>query len=161
MAAGDRISTRKTGRWDVPRIVEIERQCFPQPWDRDDFRAVLREPDGYCLVVQSEERIVGYAVYYLRKQQIELLNFGIEPTFRRQGFGRHLLGELTRKIDSRIRQAMVAVVRETNLPALAFLRACGFVAERLLKKHYLDTPEDAIAMYYRGPQVRRRFTWTK
>jgi ribosomal protein S18 acetylase RimI-like enzyme len=51
----------------------------------------------------------------------------VAPDARRQGFGRHLVGEIIRKARSQWNEVINVQTRSTNLPALGLYEAMGFV----------------------------------
>jgi ribosomal protein S18 acetylase RimI-like enzyme len=51
----------------------------------------------------------------------------VAPDVRRQGYGRHLVGEVMRKARSQWNEVIDVQTRSTNLPGLGLYESLGFV----------------------------------
>ena len=100
-------------------------------------RSILAEVDG---------RIVGYVLFWLLSEEVDIHNIAVHPDFRRHGVGRHLLEEV---VAAARRQKCIRVtldVRRSNLPAQRLYRSFGFAMRGLRKGYYSDNGEDALIM---------------
>jgi [ribosomal protein S18]-alanine N-acetyltransferase len=153
--ASDQLKTRI--RWslsyDVPRILEIEQECFGiHAWSDDDFTRCrrLRNCIGMVIETEADDDIAGYMFYELSKSSLHLLNLAVAPEYHRRGVGRRLVDKLIGKISPPHRRTSIRVdVRESNLDAQLFFRACGFRAVGVASDVYHGPPEDAYVMLYR------------
>lgn len=136
-------------RRDLEEVMAIENACFQYPWKHEDFTNCMRMRNCINLVAENNDGIiVGFMCYDLNKTTIEIRNLAVAP-FQGKGIGRRFVGRLIDKLDDR-RRRVVAVVRETNLDALLFFKAMGFLASGIIPKHWTND-EDAIRMVYRAP----------
>ena len=144
-------------RWmisrDMAEVLEIERLSFEYPWSEDEFKKTLRTRNciGMVAVDTKTYAVVGYMVYELAKNSIRLLNFAVAGHARKRGVGRMLMAKLTGKLSPQRRSRVSADVRERNLDAQLFMRACGFVATCVKRDFYEETQEDAFHFVYRHP----------
>ena len=136
-------------RRDMPEVLEIEPDSFEYPWCEDDFIRCLRQRNCIGMVVEQDDRVVGFMIYELHKTRLHLLNFAVARDFRRRGVGTQMIGKLVGKLSSDRRTRVSLEVRETNLPAQIFFRESGFRAVSVLRDYYQDTTEDAYVMQYR------------
>jgi ribosomal-protein-alanine N-acetyltransferase len=136
-------------RRDMPEVLAIENSSFEFPWSEEDFMRCLRQRNCIGMVAEREDRIVGFMVYELHKDQLYVLNFAVRPDWRRRTIGRQMIERLISKLSQQQRTNIRLNVRETNLVAQLFFRKLGFRAISLLKSYYDDTPEDAYVMQYR------------
>lgn len=145
-------------RWfqtrDLPRILEIERQAFEDPWSEEDFDRLLWQSrsEHLCRVaVQDDGRLVGYIVYQLHRRWMQILSMVVATDWRRQGIGGLLVRELTGKLVPGRRDRVECGVCETNLAAQVFFRSLGFRAVSILRDFYefCDCNQDAYRMCYR------------
>lgn len=133
---------------DLPRLVAIELESFPDPsWKAPDF---LRYD---CMVAEAQIAPDEYAIagFLVSRQNFggsqdapperEILNLAVDKSFRRNGVASTLLEhELQHEAD------VYLEVRETNVPAIHLYTKAGFteVARRV---HYYENPlESAIVM---------------
>ena len=135
-------------RRDMPEVLEIEHQSFEYAWTEEDFLCCLRQRNCIGMVAEHQERIVGFMIYELLKQQLHVLNFAVGPASRRHGIGSQMVDKLAHKLSQQRRQEIVLEVRESNLAAQVFFRSQGLVASGVLRNYYEDTEEDAYQMKY-------------
>ena len=154
MAALEKPSTLKVKiRWlvraDLPQVLAIEAASFEFPWTEEDFIRSLTNRHTLGMVAEFDGKIVGYYIYRLHKYHLHVLNIATHPYLCFYGIGRQMLAKLIEKISLTSRKRITLEVRETNLSALLFFKACGFKATEVLRNYYDDSPEDAIVMKWR------------
>jgi len=133
-------------RRDMDEVLHIEKLCFPHPWSEEDFLIALRKSNCIGIVAEIKNRVIGYMIYELQKQRLEITNIAVDPWFQRSGVGRKMIQRLKDKLAPQRRTEITAPVRESNLGAQLFLQACGFRAGEIHRGQYTDTGEDAYLM---------------
>lgn len=136
-------------RRDMPEVLGIENSSFEFSWSEDDFIRCLRQRNCIGMVAEYDERVVGFMIYELHKDQLHVLNFAVRPDVRRRGVGRQMVEKLIGKLSQQRRTRVLLEIRETNLAAQVFFRNLGFMATTVLRDYYDDTTEDAYVMQYR------------
>ncbi len=136
-------------RRDMPEVLAIEAASFEFPWLEDDFIRCLRQRNCIGMVAEHDDRVVGFMIYELNKNRIQVLNFATAPEMRRRAVGTQMVRKLVGKLSAQRRTRILLEVRETNLAAQLFFRDSGFRAISVLRDYYEDTPEDAYLMQYR------------
>jgi ribosomal-protein-alanine N-acetyltransferase len=136
-------------RRDMAEVLDIERASFENPWTEENFLCCLRQRNCIGMVAEHEHRVVGFIIYELHKARLRVLNVAVDPHARRLSVGTQMIARLIEKLSQQRRKEIVLEVRESNLPAQLFYRACGFNAVCVLRRHYDDTEEDAYVMRYR------------
>ncbi|HYA20822.1 MAG TPA: ribosomal protein S18-alanine N-acetyltransferase [Burkholderiales bacterium] len=132
---------------DIDAVMRIERNIYPHPWTRGNFRDSLNA--GYsCWVYRLAQSIIGYAVMMVAADEAHLLNLSIAAEWQRQGWGRKLLLlilELARQHHARV---MFLEVRPSNVAALALYEGFGFKQVAVRRAYYPAGParEDAIVL---------------
>jgi ribosomal-protein-alanine N-acetyltransferase len=143
------IATRGLRAADLPAVLATDRLSFPAPvWSADDYRAALWRTDVVGWAALSGDRCVGHVVYRASRRVVRVLALAVHPHHRRQGAGTALLLRAAFRAAATNRRAVVARVRETNLPALSFFRSCGFEAVGLDREFYADTREDGVRLRF-------------
>jgi ribosomal-protein-alanine N-acetyltransferase len=135
-------------RRDMPEVMAIERESFEFPWTENDFILSLRNRNCIGMVVEREERVVGFMIYELHTSRLHLLSLAVAANCRRQGIGRAMVEKLLCKLSQQRRTSLHLEVRESNLAAQVFFRAHGLRATNIVHDFYDDTPEDAYRMVY-------------
>jgi ribosomal-protein-alanine N-acetyltransferase len=136
-------------RRDMPEVLSIENNSFEFSWAEDDCIRCLRQRNCIGMVAEYDERVVGFMIYELHKDQLHVLNFAVRPDVRRRGVGRQMVEKLIGKLSQQRRTRVLLEIRETNLAAQVFFRNLGFMATTVLRDYYDDTTEDAYVMQYR------------
>jgi ribosomal-protein-alanine N-acetyltransferase len=143
-----RVHIRWMIRRDMPEVLAIEHASFEFPWCEEEFLRVLRQRNCIGMVAEYGERVVGFMIYELHRNKLQVLDFATHPDFRRAGVGRQMLAKLVGKLSNHRRTRIVLHVRETNLDAQLFYRIQGFRAMEVVREHFSDTGEDAYLMHY-------------
>jgi [ribosomal protein S18]-alanine N-acetyltransferase len=153
MSAHPKQETRVHIRWmirrDMAEVLDIESTSFEFPWLEEDFIRCLRQRNCIGMVAEQDDRVVGFMIYELHKNKLHVLNFAVAEGFRRRAVGQQMIAKLVGKLSHQRRTRVLLEVRETNLAAQLFFRACGFRAVSVLRDFYDDTTEDAYLMQYR------------
>lgn len=114
-------------RRDMAEVLEIERGSIGDPWSEEDFIRCLRQRNCIGMVAEYDERVVGFMIYELHKNQLHVLNFSVRPAERRRSVGHQMVQKLVGKLPPR-RNRIEVQVEETNLDGLLFLKCQGFKA---------------------------------
>jgi ribosomal-protein-alanine N-acetyltransferase len=146
--AQTRVHIRWMIRRDMPEVMAIEHASFEFPWCEEEFLRVLRQRNCIGMVAELGERIVGFMIYELHRNKIQVLDFATHPELRRQGIGRQMVTKLVSKLSSQRRNRIALCVRETNLPSQFFFHVVGFRAVEVLREHFPDSGEDGYTMLY-------------
>jgi len=139
-------------RADMPSVLAVEKQAFPNAWTEDDFIRCLRMRNCIGMVCEIDEAIVGYMIYEFHKNRLHLLNFAVATEHKGTGVGTAMLAKIQQKLSPERRNRIMLEIRETNLVAQLFFKRRGFRAVSVLKDFYDDVPgEDAYLFQYRCP----------
>ena len=133
-------------RRDMPEVVDIEWLSFKDYWTEDDFLRVLRGRNTIGKVAEVGETIIGFLVYEIKKNGMDILNLAVHPNWRRKGIGSALVNDLKTKI--RRRPRMRIVLSDSNLDGHLFIKAMGFAAVEVLPG-YFENGEDGYKFVYR------------
>jgi len=155
------IASQIQPRWmirrDLPEVLDCDHLAFPNdPWCEEDYLKRLRIMNAIGFVADFNESIIGSMVYELQKDRLRLLRLSIHPAFQRRQAGRRMVEVLKTKIVQQKRQELCCEVRESNLDAQLFFRACGLSAVDNIRGWFDDTGEDAIVFSYQIQLERRR-----
>lgn len=144
-----RVHIRWMIRRDMPEVLHIERESYDYPWLEEDFLRCLRQRNCIGMVAELGEKVVGFMIYELHKTKLHILNFAVDPDYRRRGVGTQMVAKLISKLSAHRRTSIMLEARESNLSAQLFFRENGFRAVCVLREYFEDTGEDAYAMQYR------------
>jgi len=153
------LSTRWMVASDYDSVMQIERASFDHPWSLDVFLKLQRASSRSCIgmVAQYRSQIVGFVMYELLKSRIEILNFAVNPDYRRLNIGSLIVEKLKNKTIQQKRSELFLSLRETNLGAQLFFQKCGFLAEAVIEDYYQDTGEAAYVFRNRLERTGKEF----
>ena len=131
---------------DLPRVVEIERSSFSDPWSSAAFRSALNEERINFHVAVRDDLVVGYAVSWCVVDEAELANLAVVPSMRGQRIGAALLDQAMADARSVGCVVMHLEVRESNASARALYQSRGFGMVGRRKRYYREPIEDALIL---------------
>lgn len=137
-------------------VLRIEEDSFEFAWSEEDFIRCLRQRNCIGMVAEHATRAVGFMVYELHRDRLHLLNLAVDPAVRLRGVGEAMLDKLVGKLSPERRKRLIVQVREKNLDAQLFFKACGWRAICVARDFYDDRfpPEDAFVFQFHVRQLR-------
>ena len=130
----------------IEAIEELEKQCFSQPWTREQLLSQLPDERHEFLAALHEGQPVGYVGMMCVLDEGYIANVAVSPACRRQGIAGALIAELLRRAGMRELAFVTLEVRAGNEAAKALYAKHGFVPVGTRKKYYASPTEDAILM---------------
>ncbi|WP_320169778.1 ribosomal protein S18-alanine N-acetyltransferase [Maridesulfovibrio sp.] len=127
----------------ISQLRALEASCFAYQWSEDQFKLGLERKAFRVLGCEKDGMLVGYLAYSTVLDEMEVLNLGVHPDFRRRGIGKALMLSLLQKCrEMEIKRGLLDV-KESNHPAIALYESLGFEKVGIRKNYYPDTREDA------------------
>jgi ribosomal-protein-alanine N-acetyltransferase len=144
------ISVRKACPEDVSPVYAIEIEVTPNPWKERYFRDELENPLSffYVAIDGSSGAIMGFIVFWLIDQQMELHNIAVSGAAQRRGVARELMKIMMQIASECEVHEIFLEVRASNKPAISLYEKFGFVSNGLRKNYYSNPSEDAILYKY-------------
>jgi ribosomal-protein-alanine N-acetyltransferase len=136
---------------DLPRVLDIERLSFTEPWSLASFRRELSLSFSRLMLAVADDPaagpagIAGYLCRWLVAGEYHILNVAVHPDFRCHGVGTALMAGAVAESRARKASLMILEVRRSNLAARRLYRKFGF-EERRLRRNYYGPGEDALVM---------------
>lgn len=141
------IEMRPMRREDVPRVMEIEQECFPTRWHESAYYTELANRSAFYIVASIDSEIVGYAGMWLIMDEAHITTLGVARDYRGRKIGEMLLvGLLDEAMRRSIRRATLEV-RQSNNVAQNLYRKYGFAAAAIRRGYYTDNGENAVIMW--------------
>lgn len=131
---------------DVDAVMSIERASFAYPWSTRFFLQELQVQCARSLVAEIDGKVVGYILFWLLPDEVDVHNLAVHTAFRRCGIGRALLRRVVERAKGRGALRVTLEVRHSNTSAQTLYRSMGFAITGIRKGYYSDNGEDALAM---------------
>ena len=145
-----RLRIRRMELADLDSVMEIAAGTKNAPnWTREAYVAVIDpagSPRRVALVAETSKDLAGFAVASLTPPEAELEAIVTAVPFQRRGVARNLVDFVVKYLRAEGVSEVLLEVRASNLQALAFYRAAGFVECGKRPRYYAEPVEDAILM---------------
>jgi ribosomal-protein-alanine N-acetyltransferase len=131
----------------LDEIMLIERSSFPYPWSPRFFLQELQVSCARSSLAESADgKILGYVLFWLLPDEVDVHNIAVRTEYRRRGIGRMLLNQVLAEARRRRASRVTLEVRHSNTAAQKLYQSFGFVITGVRKGYYSDNGEDALAM---------------
>jgi len=131
----------------LDELVELEKQCFSDPWGRNILESRMNDERSVFLVAEDEN---GAAAGYLSMSWVldegYINNVAAAPTHRRCGVGDKLLDALWDRARALSLSFLTLEVRVSNAPAIALYKKHGYRPAGIRRGYYDSPKEDALLM---------------
>ncbi len=134
---------------DLPSVLAIESLSFPNPWHETTFRGEIQHrPVSFPLVIvhSTLNKVIGYIIYWLIGEEVQINNIAVHPDFRRLGIGEHVLRQVIEQVKWRGAKFITLEVRPSNIAALTLYKKIGFRMLGVRRNYYTNPSEDAIVL---------------
>lgn len=137
---------------DFEQVLEIENECFKQPYSRKELEYEFNEnPVNKIIVAEFEGKIVGFIDFLITFNSSTIMQVAVTKEFRGQGIATQLLSEMEHSFPKEIDDIVETItleVRESNEAAKALYLKNGYELV-VVKKNYYKDGENALYMLKR------------
>jgi ribosomal-protein-alanine N-acetyltransferase len=131
---------------DIADVMAIERTAYAYPWSERFFRQEMQVECARSFLAEIGGQIVGYILFWLLPDEVDIHNVAVHRDFRRRGLGRSLLERVVFEARDRGSARVTLEVRKSNLAAQKLYESTGFTVTGVRKGYYSDDGEDALLM---------------
>jgi [ribosomal protein S18]-alanine N-acetyltransferase len=146
------VATLPLGLDRLDEVVAIEQAVSPRPWTSATWREELTRDDRCYVAAVEDGRLVGYAGCSLGAGEANVLTVAVAPDAQRRGHGGRLVATLLAEVTARGIGAVTLEVRRSSASAQRLYRHAGFVSAGVRPGYYQDDGEDAVIMWWHGPE---------
>ena len=145
------VSVRWWTNRDSPQVLDIQRLSGVTNHPKNYFIELLGERTVVGCVAEKGDRVLGYMIYEVFKNRLEVIHFEVHPEFRRQKVGFQMFGNLMEKCQKQDRRFITCVVPEYNMSMCLFLRKMGAVCRQVRRNCFENSNESGYYFeYYLG-----------
>lgn len=145
-SSAEQQSIRNMKEEDLEIVSKIESSSIKTPWKKESFKEALNDKNTMMIVSAAGNKVKGYAVVWLSKEEASLSNIAVDKEFRRLNIGTSLLKYIKNELLKLNIKELYLEVRKSNDAAINLYKKNGFkiVGER--KNFYENPREDALLM---------------
>ena len=154
------ISFNRLNSIEIPSVLSIEEQNSDDPWSELQFTTSIENSKNLCYCLSLDGKTIGYLIAMLAADTADIFNIGIDPDFKRQGYGTALLNHLIEELRKRDIGEIFLEVRAGNKSAIQFYKRQGFEEISVRKNYYTKNSknqsqrEDGIIMSIQIPSTK-------
>lgn len=126
----------------IPKVGELERKCFSQPWSEESLREVFENPLFSFWVACEGDLLVGYGGAYFAGDEANVTNIAVAKEYRGKGYGTDIVRALIEEAKRRGAERIFLEVRVGNAAAIHVYEKCGFERKGVRKNFYTAPQED-------------------
>lgn len=137
---------------DFEQVLEIENECFKQPYSRKELEYEFKEnPVNKIIVAEDEGKIIGFIDYLITFNSSTIMQVAVTAKYRKNGVATQLLSEMEKSFPKEVDDLVETItleVRESNEAAKALYLKNGYKIV-VVKNGYYKDGENAIYMLKR------------
>ena len=137
---------------DFEQVLQIENECFKQPYSRKELEYEFNEnPVNKIIVAEDEGKVIGFIDFLITFNSSTIMQVAVTSKYRGRGIATQLLAEMEKSFPTEIDDVVETItleVRESNEAAKALYLKNGYEIV-VLKKNYYKDGENAIYMLKR------------
>lgn len=137
---------------DFEQVLEIERECFKQPYTSKELEYEFYEnPVNKIIVVEDEQKVVGFIDFLITFNSSTIMQIAVTSIYRGKGIATQLLAEMENSFPKEIDEMVETItleVRESNEAAKALYLKNDYEIVTVKQNYYKDG-ENAIYMLKR------------
>lgn len=149
-----RVSVRDANTDDIPWLYKLSDAAMTEVWSEKAFSDALENENALVIAAFLESpdtgksEPVGYSVFYTAADEAELPQIAVDENFRRARIASGMMKTAFERLRDKGVSSVFLEVRKSNLPAIAFYEAEGFVRQGVRKDFYASNDgyarEDAL-----------------
>lgn len=139
------VNVRKMEFCDIKKVVELEEKYLLESLGEKLLASELSEKNNGVsfYVIENDDVVIGYIGRYYFFQEAEVLNFVVDESYQRQGYGQKLFDKMVE--DMKDVKKITLEVRASNIKGINFYTKNGFKQVGVRKKYYKNG-EDALLL---------------
>lgn len=139
------VNVRKMEFRDIKKVVELEEKYLLESLGEKLLASELSEKNNGVsfYVIENDDVVIGYIGRYYFFQEVEVLNFVVDESYQRQGYGQKLFDKMVE--DMKDVKKITLEVRASNIKGINFYTKNGFKQVGVRKRYYKNG-EDALLL---------------
>lgn len=118
---------------DKLAVIHANSFITPRPWSSAEIADILAAPNTHLFDVPN-----GFAISRIAGPEAELLTIAVDPTYRRNRIGKHLMETVISHAKSERVEEIFLEVSANNEPAQKLYQFCGFTSRATRKDYYTE-----------------------
>lgn len=125
-------------------VSQIDAECFPIPWTKEQYEREFNENEfAYLYVLEDNNKIIGFIDFWITFDCCQLAKIAVLPSYRGNHYAHLLMDKMIDKAEQEHCEIISLEVRISNSAAHKLYEAYDFIKVNVRKQYYQDNGEDA------------------
>ena len=130
------IDFKKLDKSNCQIFEKIQKDKYTINWNEDEIKNLLEKGGGEGIILIYNSIPIGYCLFRILMDEVEILSIEIEAKFRSMGLGLILFNEIERSFEERKISKCFLEVNINNDLARNFYEKLGFICIKNIKNYY-------------------------
>ena len=130
------IDFKKLDKSNCQIFEKIQKDKYTINWTEDEIKNLLEKGGGEGIILIYNSIPIGYCLFRILMDEVEILSIEIENKFRNMGLGLILFNEIEKSFEERKISKCFLEVNINNDLARNFYEKLGFVCIKNIKNYY-------------------------
>tara|TARA_Y100001970_G_scaffold77951_1_gene99185 strand:+ start:2965 stop:3429 length:465 start_codon:yes stop_codon:yes gene_type:complete len=130
------IDFKKLDKSNCQIIEKIQKDKYTINWNEDEIKNLFEKGGGEGIILINNSKPIGYCLFRILMDEVEILSIEIETKFRNMGLGLTLFNEIERSFEERKISKCFLEVNINNILARNFYEKIGFICIKNIKNYY-------------------------
>ena len=130
------IDFKKLDKSNCQILEKIQKDKYTINWNKDEMKNLLEKGGGEGIILIYNSIPIGYCLFRILMDEVEILSIEIETKFRNMGLGLILFYEIERSFEERKISKCFLEVNINNDLARNFYEKLGFICIKNIKNYY-------------------------
>ncbi len=145
----DYIFCKTISSFDARDCADIEGRSSEVPLSEKQILDMISKDSVNGVIAEVNGSLVGYCLYTIKKNSLEIHSFVVDVACRRHGIGRCMMTELKKRLRPN-KLKLVVHIPDHCLIAHQFLRSQGFIVTEIMKNASVIHGNDAYKFEFFG-----------
>ena len=127
------IDFKKLDKSNCQILEKIQKDKYTINWNEDEIKNLLEKGGGEGIILIYNSTPIGYCLFRILMDEVEILSIEIEAKFRNMGLGLILFNEIERSFEERKISKCFLEVNINNDLARNFYEKLGFICIKNIK----------------------------
>lgn len=127
---------KKLDKLNCQILEKIQKDKYTINWNEDEIKNLLEKGGGEGIILIYNSIPIGYCLFRILMDEVEILSIEIETKFRNMGLGLILFIEIERSFEERKISKCFLEVNINNDLARNFYEKLGFICIKNIKNYY-------------------------
>lgn len=130
----------------VDALVEIEKRCFSEPWNRDMIISEINNEITKFICIFKDDILIGFISIWIIIDEMHINNIAVDVDWQGNGYAGEMMYKAVEIAEKNEIVSITLEVRESNIKGISLYKKFGFEIIGKRKNYYKSPVENALLM---------------